>query len=65
MKRIQFYVDENRYREIIEYSEDSDYPIDKLALHALRQYMRRYPVKGEDKIIGHKERIVVIYRTRL
>lgn len=45
--RIQFFVDDDLYAEIQEHCKDKDRPPWELALHALKQYMRRYPIKCE------------------
>jgi len=46
--RIQFYVDDDLYAEILKHCESMDRPAWELALHALKQYMKRYPIKEDD-----------------
>ena len=49
MKRVQFSVDDEFFDVIVRYARHMDRPVGNLALHALRQFIRRYkPFKGEE-----------------
>lgn len=49
MKRIQFSVDDDFHAMVEQYAQHMDRPVANLALHALRQFIRRYKLpKGEE-----------------
>lgn len=55
LRRVQFYMEEEEYRQMLRHCEEVSRDPGNLALHALRQYMKRYPLKNALVVAKHRK----------